>query len=99
MNNQRITDYLFSAADSSPESPAIYLPDTDFITYKQLAEQINLLASELTKGGFADGQRIAIIMPHCLEAVLAFYAATLVATAVPLNPTSSVDELKQYMKS
>ena len=98
MNNQRVTDYLFSAADSSPESPAIYLPDTNFITYKQLAEQINLLASELTKGGFADGQRIAIIMPHCLEAVLAFYAATLVATAVPLNPSSSVDELKQYMK-
>ena len=64
MNNQRVTDYLFSAAAGSPESPAIYLSDAHFITYKQLTEQINILASELTKGGLATGQRIAIIIPH-----------------------------------
>ncbi|MHC1715224.1 MAG: AMP-binding protein [Acidaminococcaceae bacterium] len=97
MNNRRITDYLFAAAASNPESPAIYLPDANFITYKQLIEQINILSSELAKGGFANGQRIAIIMPHCLEAVLAFYATTLVATVVPLNPNSSAEELKKYI--
>lgn len=97
MNKRRITDYLFAAAASNPESPAIYLPDANFITYKQLTEQINILSSELAKGGFANGQRIAIIMPHGLEAVLAFYAATLVATVVPLNPNSSAEELKKYI--
>ncbi|MHC1717742.1 MAG: AMP-binding protein [Acidaminococcaceae bacterium] len=98
MNNRRITDYLFAAASSNPESPAIYLPDANFINYKQLTEQVNVLSSELVKGGYANRQRIAVIMPHGLEAVLAFYAATLVATAVPLNPNSSADELKRYMK-
>ena len=97
MNNRRITDYVFAAAASNPESPAIYLPDANFITYKQLTDQINKLSLELVEGGFKNGNRIAIIMPHGLEAVLAFYAATLIATAVPLNPNSSAEELKKYI--
>ena len=97
MKNRRITDYLFTAASSNPESPAIYLPDANFITYKQLTDQINKLSLELVEGGFKNGNRIAILMPHCLEAVLAFYAATFIATAVPLNPNSSAEELKKYI--
>lgn len=97
MKKQRITDYLFAAVSNNPESPAIYLPDANFISYKHLAEQINNLSGELAKSGLANGNRIAIIMPHGSEAVLAFYAVTLFAIAVPLNQNASAEELKKYM--
>ena len=57
------------AIRANSEQVAI-LEDNTAITYKTLGEQANLFAETLTGFGFSKGDRVALLMPNCIEAVV-----------------------------
>ena len=68
------------------------------ITYQELADQVDDLASQLTNIGLRKGDRIAIALPNGLEVIASFLAASTVGTAAPLNPSYTRDEFKFYLE-
>jgi amino acid adenylation domain-containing protein len=64
------------------------------LTYRDLDRASDRLAGALTARGIARGDRVAIFMDNCREAVIAIFAA-LKAGAVfsPINPSTKADKL------
>jgi len=56
------------------------------ITYDALERQVRELASALVGPGIRRGDRVAIVLPNGLPALVSFLAASMVGTAAPLNP-------------
>lgn len=64
------------------------------LTYLQLKEHVDKLASGLQKDGLQKGERIAVVGKNCLEYFLIFgAAAALGAIVVPVNWRLSADEM------
>jgi acyl-CoA synthetase (AMP-forming)/AMP-acid ligase II len=80
-----------------PNHAALILADRA-ITYQELEEQIDQAAEQLRKLGFRQGDRIGLAFPNGLEMIIAFLAASTVATAAPLNPAYTRDEFKFYLE-
>jgi len=81
------------AIRANSEQVAI-LEDNTAITYKTLGEQANLFAETLTAFGFSKGDRVALLMPNCIEAVVV--DGGLMKTGVikvPLNARTSPAEI------
>ena len=78
------------------EHPALIAPDRPLVSYKKLKQQIVDLAAQLNQLGIGRGDRIAIAMPNSPEMVVTFLAATMCATAAPLNPKYSAAEFAFY---
>lgn len=71
------------------------LEDNTSITYESLGEQANLFAETLTAHGFSKGDRVALLMPNCIEAVVVDGALMKTAVIkVPLNARTSPSEIK-----
>ncbi|MBW1917111.1 MAG: long-chain fatty acid--CoA ligase [Deltaproteobacteria bacterium] len=69
------------------------------ITYRQLIDQIARLKTGLYHLGLRPGQRLALLLPNCPQAVLGYYAALeLGAVVVMLNPLSTPRELAYQLK-
>lgn len=96
MQINKLTDYIFRQEVKNSHLPAIHLADKTFFTYGQLAAKITEFSLHLQKSGFNKNDRIAVVMPNCTEAVIAFLAITDRAVAVPLDPENSLLELKKY---
>ena len=87
-------DVLRQAVDRHGSHPAI-----DFYgsvtTYEKLADEVHRAARALLDLGVGKGDRVAIALPSCPQAVVAFYAVVEVgAIAVELNPLYTHDELE-----
>jgi acyl-CoA synthetase (AMP-forming)/AMP-acid ligase II len=67
------------------------------VTYDQLRQQVDALASRLNQFGLGRGDRIAMALPNGLEMIASFLAASTVGTAAPLNPAYRVDEFRFYL--
>ena len=80
-----------------PNHAALILADRA-VTYQELAEQIDQAAEQLRKLGFRQGDRIGLAFPNGLEMIVAFLAASTIATAAPLNPAYTRDEFKFYLE-
>ena len=79
--------------------PAICIPDGPTVTYDSLRSQVYSLAGELRGLGITRGDRVAIVLPNGVEAVIAFLAVTVSgATAVPLNSAYTTAEFRFYLK-
>lgn len=88
---------LHTVAAEYPERPAITF-GAQTLTYHQLNDRIDALARQLRELGVGPGDRVAIILPNCLEFVYAFFApAALGAVVVPLNPVYRQQEFKQIL--
>ncbi|MDD3580811.1 MAG: long-chain fatty acid--CoA ligase [Desulfobacca sp.] len=84
---------LARSAENFPEAVALRFIGRKF-TYSQLMSQIARLAAGLYHLGLQPGQRLALLLPNCPQAVLAYYAALqLGAVVVMLNPLSTPREL------
>src|SRR5437867_9812453 len=72
---------------------AIHLPETGArITYGALRQQVGTLAGAFTAAGVARGDRIALVFPNGVAAIVSFLAAAAAGTAAPLNPGYRHDE-------
>ncbi|PYP85502.1 MAG: AMP-dependent synthetase [Blastocatellia bacterium AA13] len=90
-------DELLERTDSS--SVALTVAGTDLsLTYEQLGNHVDALASRLREFGLGKGDRIATALPNGLDTVLAFLAAASVATAAPLNLAYKEEEFRFYLE-
>ncbi len=78
---------------------AIIAPEQNIrITYGQLRAQVQAVAEMLAAAGVRRGDRVGIALPNGLPVIVSFLAASMVATAAPLNPAYKTDEFKFYLE-
>jgi len=76
---------------------ALVIPDRVSLTYARLRELTEEAAYALVSHGVGVGDRVAIVYPNGPETMLLFLAASMVATACPLNPAYKEDEFRFYL--
>jgi long-chain acyl-CoA synthetase len=68
------------------------------LTYRQLAEQVDRLATGLFQLGVRKGDRVALMLPNSPHYVIAFFAAARIgAVVVNVNPTYTSRELAHQL--
>jgi acyl-CoA synthetase (AMP-forming)/AMP-acid ligase II len=80
------------------DHPALVIPDRVSLTYARLRELTEEAAHALASRGIGMGERVAIVYPNGPEAILLFLAASMVATACPLNPAYKEDEFRFFLE-
>jgi len=68
-----------------PDYPALVVGDTR-LTFRQLNDRVNQLSNALLRAGLRKGEKVATILPNCLELVLMYWAAA--KTGIVIVPTS-----------
>ncbi|MBK9623186.1 MAG: long-chain fatty acid--CoA ligase [Rhodocyclaceae bacterium] len=93
---KNIGSMLKQRAFVSPQLEAYVEPSTKTrMDYTQLNGLANQCASVLTSLGVGKGDRVALLMPNCVEFCALFYgAAKIGAVAVPLNTRLAAPELE-----
>lgn len=68
-------------------------------TYAQLKEAVDRLASAMHRRGFQKGDRVAIMLPNCVEYIISNFATQrLGGTAVQVNPMYTPTELEHILR-
>ncbi len=89
---------LHRSAQKYPNHPAIIFFGNR-ITYRELLEQVDRLATALHKQGVQKQDRVALFLPNCPQSVIAYYAALrLGAIVVQVNPLYVERELKYQLE-
>jgi long-chain acyl-CoA synthetase len=92
-----ILDGLDESARRRPEHPAIRTA-AETLTYRELREAVNNLASGLAAEGIRAGERVCLFLPNCPEFALAYYALMqLGAVAVSVSVMSKAEELRHII--
>src|ERR1700704_4268791 len=81
-----------------PDDLAIDVPAGVRLTYRELREQVAAVADELSRLGLGRGDRIALVLPNGVEAIVLFLAAATVGTAAPLNASYKEEEFRFYFE-
>jgi acyl-CoA synthetase (AMP-forming)/AMP-acid ligase II len=89
-----LLDILRAGAASRP---AVLAPGGLSLSYAELRRAVEEAADGLAEFGISRGDRLAMVYPNGAEAVVLFLAASVVATACPLNPAYKEDELRFFM--
>lgn len=85
MKFQNISDVLFANSCVDRDRTAI-VSNNNEITYADLQSRTSCVANALLKHGIGRGDRVALLLPNCVEFVEAFFGVTAVgAIIVPLN--------------
>lgn len=93
-----IAQFLIDAATNYPKKPALYFMGKT-ITYEQLYASADLLARGLGRLGVKKGDRVAIMLPNCPQAVISYYGVLLAgAIVVQTNPLYVERELKHQIR-
>jgi len=92
-----VAKLLMDAAAAYPNHEAL-----DFLgrsmTYKELLRQCRKVANALKALPLAKGDRVAIMLPNCPQAVISYYGALMAgATVVQTNPTYTERELHRQL--
>jgi long-chain acyl-CoA synthetase len=81
-----LPDLLVRAAENYPDQTACVFMGAR-MKYRQLKKQVDRLAAALNNLGVRPGDRVAIMMPNCPQAIIAYYATlSLGAVTVMTNP-------------
>lgn len=93
-----IAQFLIDAVHRYPEKEALYFMGKT-MTYRELYEAAARLANGLTSRGIKAGDRIAIMLPNCPQAVISYYGALFAgAIIVQTNPLYVERELEHQLK-
>lgn len=86
--------YLDEAVQQGGDTPATIFFGRS-LTYRQLADHVDRLATALTALGVAKGDRVAVMLPNCPQAIIAYYAVLkLGGVVVQTNPLYVERELE-----
>ncbi|UCC65814.1 MAG: long-chain fatty acid--CoA ligase [Anaerolineae bacterium] len=81
-----VSDFLRRSAERYPDQVATVFLGAR-LTYRKLKEQVDRLAASLADLGVTQGDRVAVLLPNCPQAIIAYYATlSLGAVAVMTNP-------------
>jgi acyl-CoA synthetase (AMP-forming)/AMP-acid ligase II len=78
--------------------PAIVVPGGVRLTYDDLREQVAAAADYLAQLGVGRDDRVALVFPNSVEAIVLFLAASTAGTAAPLNAAYKEDEFRFYLQ-
>src|SRR4029077_18939108 len=81
----------------APDHPALVVPNRVSLSYRRLIELVDEAAQALASYGVGRGDRVAMVFPNGPEAVVLFLAASMVATACPLNAAYKEEEFRFYL--
>lgn len=96
--SEPVQTYLTNAAKEFPEKPAIHFMGKE-MSYETLHEHACKLASYLQKLGLEKGDRVAMMLPNCPQAVISYYGILLAGgVVVPTNPLYTEREIEYQMK-
>ena len=91
-------DILEKYAEENPEYKVIWFLDT-WVTYEQLKEMVDRFASGLNRLGAKKGDVLALILPNCIQYVVAYYAAIKLGVIITgVNPTYKPGEVFHQLK-
>ncbi|MEP7288052.1 MAG: long-chain fatty acid--CoA ligase [Chloroflexota bacterium] len=99
--------FLRNTAQSSPDAVATvtsaHLPvvgrQKAEVTYRDLDSQTDALATALVDLGVKKGDRVAIVMPNCVQFIIAFYAILKAGGIVcATNPTYPAGKMQNQLK-
>ncbi|WP_054026242.1 long-chain-fatty-acid--CoA ligase [Bacillus sp. FJAT-28004] len=95
--DQSIVQFLINAANHHPSHPAVHFLGK-ILTYRELYDNAVNLAYGLLSLGIAKGDRVAIMLPNCPQAVAAFYGVLLAGgVVVQTNPLYVERELEHQL--
>lgn len=91
-----IGQYFDEIVEKYPHNEALVIPHQGVrLTYRELDEEVNMIARALLNAGLKKGERLGIWAPNCLEWTLTQYAtAKLGAILVNINPSYRLNELE-----
>ncbi|HKE30274.1 MAG TPA: AMP-binding protein, partial [Candidatus Angelobacter sp.] len=94
------TPFVLQRAATLGDKPALIEgPTGRIITYAQLKEKINRVASSLAQRGFGKGHVFGILSPNLPEYAIAFHAvASLGGIATLINPLYTESEIGHQLK-
>src|SRR5450759_4237754 len=95
MAGQTLLDVLRHGAASDP---AIAVPAGVRLTYRELREQVAAAADYLAQLGVGRGDRVALVLPNSVEAIVMFLAAAAVGAAAPLSAAYEEEEFRFYLQ-
>jgi long-chain acyl-CoA synthetase len=96
--SEPVQTYLTNAAKEFPNKSAIHFMGKE-MSYETLHEHACKLASYLQKLGLEKGDRVAMMLPNCPQAVIAYYGILLAGgVVVPTNPLYTEREIEYQMK-
>lgn len=91
-------EFLENAARKYPSKEAIIFMGLK-MTYAQLKDSVDRLATAMHAMGVGKGDRVAIMLPNCPQAVISYYAVIrLGAVAVMTNPLYMERELSHQLR-
>jgi acyl-CoA synthetase (AMP-forming)/AMP-acid ligase II len=95
MAGRTLLDVLQHGAASDP---AIVVPGGIRLDYRELREQVASAADILAQLGIGRDDRVALVLPNGVEAIVLFLAAATVGTAAPLNAAYKEEEFRFYLQ-
>ncbi len=81
----------------APAHPALVVPGGLRLSYAELRREVEEAATRLLGLGVRPGDRVALVFPNSVEALVLFLAATAVGSAAPLNPAYKEEEFRFYL--
>ena len=85
--------------NDTDDHTAILVPETGVrVSYGLLRRQVLAMAETLAGAGIGRNDRIAIVLPNGLAAIVSFLAASLVGVAAPMNPSYRHDEFSFFLE-
>jgi long-chain acyl-CoA synthetase len=94
MSAHDVTELVTAAAERRPDQLAVVEADGRGLTWGDLEDQVARVASGLGRHGVVAGQRVLIALGNRLEFITSYLGVLRAqAVAVPVNPTSTEDEL------
>ena len=95
--NKTLYGALLDVLEQYPDKDAMVLGDTR-LTFRQFVEKVDALAAGLTKLGIGKGDKVGLILPVCVENVVAFFAFSKIgAPFIPMNPQFRASEVKHIL--
>jgi len=84
--------------NGNPNNKAILVPNESDFTYSELIKHINHVIEQLIIIGIQKNDRVAIYLTNKPETIITFLAISEIATAAPLNPAYTSNEVKFYIE-
>lgn len=95
--NYNIVQFLINAVNHYPDHTAVHFMGKT-MTYRELHTDAVRLANGLISLGVAKGERVAIMLPNCPQAVVSYYGVLLAgAVVVQTNPMYVERELEHQL--
>lgn len=93
-----LVDMFKSTVEKNPDKTAVIFLDTK-TSYKELDRLSDLVAGRLVEAGIKKGDRVATMLPNCVQHVVAFYGILKAGgVIVPFNVMLKSDEVAYILK-